>query len=264
MPTTEYIFSYDTTTNTVRLQAASGIFVDGKYTIEFLNADNAATTGVVEGIRDIADNLIKPNQTSGPDVGKTLFTIELAASTAAPWQNPGIYPFANLDVNNSGFVSPIDAGIIIERLNRVGIGPLPLPKPPGDPFYDVNGDGQLSPGDLALVLDHLNRRASGTLSSFESSEDAPAALALSSPPANSAEVALGLNAPSTASVASSMVGSESASAVEPEYAAIDNVLATMGESDQELSRYDSLFDLNAKETADEEDSLFDAIDALLV
>jgi hypothetical protein len=91
----------------------------------------------------------------------------LASVSLAPWQNPGNYPFANLDVNNSGAVTPGDALALIDELNRNGIRVLPLPKPAGDPFYDVNGDGVISPSDLALVIDHLNRVAAGLLSSVE-------------------------------------------------------------------------------------------------
>jgi hypothetical protein len=151
----EFIFSFDATTSTARFQAAAGIFSPGVYTVQL---DNDA-----DGVRDIAGNLLLPNQNDGT----TLFTINLASVSLAPWQNPGNYPFANLDVNNSGAVTPGDALALIDELNRNGIRVLPLPKPAGDPFYDVNGDGVISPSDLALVIDHLNRVAAGLLSSVE-------------------------------------------------------------------------------------------------
>ncbi len=64
------------------------------------------------------------------------------------------------DVNNDGFVSPIDALIVINHLNggsRTGSG-----EGEGDKYYiDVNGDSQLSPLDALLVINRLNAARSG-------------------------------------------------------------------------------------------------------
>jgi VCBS repeat-containing protein len=72
-----------------------------------------------------------------------------------PWRNPQFF----LDVNADGFVSPIDALLIINDLNYRGARRLPNPpqapfEPP--PYLDVSGDGFVSPNDALLVINHLN------------------------------------------------------------------------------------------------------------
>ncbi|MCA9207337.1 MAG: tandem-95 repeat protein, partial [Planctomycetales bacterium] len=71
-------------------------------------------------------------------------------------------PFQNtsnrFDVNNDGEVSPIDALLVINHINRLGSGSLP----PGfipPPFVDVSGDGEVSPQDVNAVITELNRLA---------------------------------------------------------------------------------------------------------
>ena len=63
-----------------------------------------------------------------------------------------------LDVSDDGFISPLDALLIINRLNSVGSGALPKPSsdfhPP--PYYDVSADGDISPRDALLVINYLN------------------------------------------------------------------------------------------------------------
>ena len=76
-----------------------------------------------------------------------------------PWLNP-VDP---LDVNNDGFVAPLDALVIInEMADRVissstGLLPSP-PEPPNlpPPFLDPTGDGFVSPLDALLVINFLN------------------------------------------------------------------------------------------------------------
>jgi VCBS repeat-containing protein len=83
-------------------------------------------------------------------------TIEIRV-VASRLQNP-VNP---LDVNNSGQVSPIDALLIINHLNRGGatdIGSLL----PGPPFLDVDGDLRVSPVDALRVINSLNRTSGGT------------------------------------------------------------------------------------------------------
>ena len=77
------------------------------------------------------------------------------------WQNP-LNPW---DVNNDSFVSPLDALLIINRINTEGAGELTAAVN-GPPYLDSNGDGYLSPIDALLVINQLNTTlASATLGS---------------------------------------------------------------------------------------------------
>ena len=76
------------------------------------------------------------------------------------------------DVNNDGFVSPIDALGVINSLNKGGSRGLNSGNGEGEGgshlYIDVNADGSLSPIDALLVINRLNSRGSGE---GESSED---------------------------------------------------------------------------------------------
>ena len=84
-------------------------------------------------------------------------TVTVTVEPNRPWQNSS----NPLDVNADGFLSPIDALLIVNRINTIGPGLLPPPagqSPP--PFFDANGDGQVTPIDALLVINNLNN-ASG-------------------------------------------------------------------------------------------------------
>jgi hypothetical protein len=71
-----------------------------------------------------------------------------------------------LDVNNDGVVSPLDALIIINRLNGGSAAPTSSPFV-HVPFVDVNGDGACTAMDALLVINALNSRATGSVVSGE-------------------------------------------------------------------------------------------------
>ena len=58
------------------------------------------------------------------------------------------------DTNGSGLVTPLDALLIINRLNAVGGGPVT----PEAALLDVNRDGSISPLDALMVINWLNRQ----------------------------------------------------------------------------------------------------------
>jgi hypothetical protein len=91
-----------------------------------------------------------------------------------PWQNPA----RAMDVNNDGFVSPIDVLLVINFINNYqGVSALPNPPPfipiagapifpdnPGlgqDLFIDVNGDGFVSPIDALQIINAVNSGQTG-------------------------------------------------------------------------------------------------------
>jgi hypothetical protein len=63
-----------------------------------------------------------------------------------------------LDVNADGHVSPIDALLLINALNRRATGLADLQSASGESYLDVSGDSQLSPIDPLLVINFLNRQ----------------------------------------------------------------------------------------------------------
>jgi hypothetical protein len=69
--------------------------------------------------------------------------------------------FANpLDVDASGFVTPLDVLLTIDELNENGSRALPLVRPAVDGrpiFFDATGDNQLTPEDLLVIISDLNR-----------------------------------------------------------------------------------------------------------
>jgi RHS repeat-associated protein len=75
----------------------------------------------------------------------------------SPWQNP-----ANpLDTNEDGWVTPIDALLVINELNRSGSRELDSAAIDSTlaELIDVNGDSILSPIDALLVINYLNQSA---------------------------------------------------------------------------------------------------------
>lgn len=73
---------------------------------------------------------------------------------AADWHNSDLA----CDVDDSSLVTPIDALIVINSLNRSGPRSLgDTPRQHGDQFLDVNADGNLSPLDALLVINAINR-----------------------------------------------------------------------------------------------------------
>ena len=77
----------------------------------------------------------------------------------SPWSNP----FIAEDVNIDGYVSPIDALLVINYLNTTDPAilaqPLPIPEvgnePP--PFLDVNGDSIVTPLDALMVINRISQ-----------------------------------------------------------------------------------------------------------
>ncbi len=77
--------------------------------------------------------------------------------TVITWCNP----WNNRDVNLDGYISPIDALLVINLLNRTNAGSDPPPSPQAPaPYLDTNDDRHISPIDALLVINYLNARGS--------------------------------------------------------------------------------------------------------
>jgi VCBS repeat-containing protein len=105
-------------------------------------------------------------------------TVQVVASL---YQNPS----RRTDVNNDGFVSPLDALILINLINSNSGTPVPvgsLPKPdisrPGPPdFVDVNANGTVDPLDVLEVINFINSGGANGEGEGEGKGDASASIA---------------------------------------------------------------------------------------
>lgn len=73
------------------------------------------------------------------------------------WQNPQ----NSLDVNADGFVSPIDALLIINYINSKGDPILPSSGLIPPPYIDTTGDELVTPNDVLQVINYLNANSQG-------------------------------------------------------------------------------------------------------
>ncbi len=103
-------------------------------------------------------------------------SITVSGADDPAWQNQN----EQKDVNGDGFISPIDALLIINYINNNGMGTLPDPPPVGfpPPFVDVNGDGDVNAGDVIIVINFLNDQGNAE----GESEGKAAAAAVTLPP----------------------------------------------------------------------------------
>ena len=85
---------------------------------------------------------------------ETLEQRQLMAADMMPFHN---YLYAN-DVNGDFAITPLDALVIINKLNTTGSGPLSGKESPTDrsALVDVDGDNNLSPLDALTVINALN------------------------------------------------------------------------------------------------------------
>jgi len=90
-----------------------------------------------------------------PSLGATV-TIEVIVDPY-PWHNR----LNGLDVNDDGFISPLDALLIISELNESGSYLLPVSDASPPPFYDVNANGYIDSADAINVINYLNDDANG-------------------------------------------------------------------------------------------------------
>lgn len=69
------------------------------------------------------------------------------------------------DVNADGLITPLDALLVINELNRraaLNLAPGPLPPAGGQP-YDVNGDNQITAADAMQIIQWLNANGPGPI-----------------------------------------------------------------------------------------------------
>ncbi len=77
-------------------------------------------------------------------------TVQVTVGSA--WRNPVL----NLDVNDDGVVSPIEALLVINYLNTGLPTDLPTTGIVAPPYYDPSGDEKVSAIDALLIINYLN------------------------------------------------------------------------------------------------------------
>ena len=120
--------AFDPATQTFRWRPAMSQ-APGTYVVTFSVSDGAALAS-----EDVAISVLDP----------------------CPWQNHTDPP----DADGNGHVSPLDALLIINRINLFGNGLLPS-RQADDPYLDVSGDNQVGPDDTLAVVNYLNAAAEG-------------------------------------------------------------------------------------------------------
>ncbi|MEL6111053.1 MAG: dockerin type I domain-containing protein, partial [Planctomycetota bacterium] len=98
---------------------------------------------------------MKPVTKRRPKVRKTrrplLQKLEDRMLLAGDWTNP----CAAHDISGDGHVSPLDALLPINQLDRLGSVPLSAERPADSPYFDADANDQLSPRDALVVINSL-------------------------------------------------------------------------------------------------------------
>jgi hypothetical protein len=131
---------------------------NGNQSFPFAIVEDAAIGSTIARFRLTAEETVGP---TGDAVSGEVEDYQVMVHQSG-WQNPAIAE----DVNQDGYVSPIDALLVINHLNVTDPGtlgqPLPVPEvgnePP--PFLDVNGDNRVAPLDALMVINRLSEAVS--------------------------------------------------------------------------------------------------------
>ncbi len=92
----------------------------------------------------------------GLGAASATLTVEDNDTEGTPW--PWTNPDNHLDSNGDGQVTPLDALVIINYLNRGGPVVLPEIETVPDVFYDVDTNYLVTPFDALAIINYLNRQ----------------------------------------------------------------------------------------------------------
>ena len=115
-------------------------------------------TALNDGLEDGAQDVPLASSAAGYVDG----TEEIEVTDFVSWQSP-THP---CDVNLDGFITPLDALLIINDLNMNESRQLPIPYPDDytpPPFLDVSGDNIVAPQDAVIVINYINEFGSGLI-----------------------------------------------------------------------------------------------------
>lgn len=94
--------------------------------------------------------------------GQTAFSSEVSEANVTVLANPWHNPIHDVDVNGDGFLSPLDALLVINYLNTAAAadsGRVPVDASVGPPFYDVDDNGFITARDALLIINSINTGA---------------------------------------------------------------------------------------------------------
>ncbi len=149
-------------TNVIQFTTPSGArgATYARFRVSSQNIDSAVGPAVDGEVEDYQVTLTGPLFQNGR-------TIQVDRKDPS-FPGPGPDNIGFMDVNDDGFVTAIDAIIVISYLNLYPLGPtlpiaggpkpLPSPLPPGEPpaYIDVNGDNRLTAFDANEIVTYLN------------------------------------------------------------------------------------------------------------
>ncbi len=121
---------------------AVAVLADGR--IQFTPA--AGFTGISKFQYFVRDNVGSPSNVA-----------EVTVAVGGAWTNPRF----NLDVNADGRVTPLDALLVINYINRGRPTDLPSSGVTPPPYLDPSGDERVTAFDVLLIINYLNRIAAG-------------------------------------------------------------------------------------------------------
>ncbi|MEZ6117191.1 MAG: dockerin type I domain-containing protein [Pirellulaceae bacterium] len=138
-----------------RIRAIEYRFGEGEWITAQALDDYQATVQFTADVPDTAESIeIRAIDTANGVTSESFF---------AEIDRPPVYQFQNpnnpLDVNNDGAIAPIDALLVINRLNGKGAAALEGEADAGPPYLDTNGDNFVSAIDALLVINQLNSQS---------------------------------------------------------------------------------------------------------
>lgn len=178
LPTVQFDGGEANQNNRLQLQGTQTISLDALAQVQIVQTDSSAVNGIADiskaNVDRIAGNaaslllMVKPSDVLGFNadwvysgqalVGSSqVHQLTASGGTSLLVQNDRLLnPLRPTDSNADGFVSPVDALLVINALNSTGGGPLTGGNLSDPGLIDVNGDGNVSPIDALMVINWLN------------------------------------------------------------------------------------------------------------
>jgi len=178
LPAVQFDGGESSQANRLQLQGAQTISLDALSQVQVVQTDSSAVNGITNITKANVDRIVgasaslllmvKPSDTLGLSsdwlyAGQTfvgssqVHQLTANGGTSLLVQNDRLLnPLRPTDTNADGFVSPVDALLVINALNSTGGGPLTSGNLSDPGLIDVNGDGNVSPIDALLVINWLN------------------------------------------------------------------------------------------------------------